>query len=89
MEGGGVGVAVCLHMEDLDHDDDEVLQPLEEEEDLAAGGKVKQLLSSRASKGRRRRQRRTNTNSLTRNRGEDLVVRHSSSSRSLHYTSSE
>ena len=52
MEGGGVGVAVCLHMEDLDHDDDEVLQPLEEEEDLAAGGKVKQLLSSRASKGR-------------------------------------
>ena len=50
MEGGGVGVAVCLHMEDLDHDDDEV-QPLEEEE-LAAGGKVKQLLSSRASKGR-------------------------------------
>ena len=45
MEGGGVGVAVCLHMEDLDHDDDEV-QPLEEEE-LAAGGKVKQLLSSR------------------------------------------
>jgi len=52
VEGGGVGVAVCLHMEDLDHDDDEVLQPLEEEEDLAAGGKVKQLLSSRASKGR-------------------------------------
>ena len=52
MEGGGVGVAVCLHMEDLDHDDDEVLQPLEEEEDLAAGGKVKQLFSSRASKGR-------------------------------------